>query len=246
MNSERLPIASIWVYLSGNPLFALVITLFAYQVGLYTYQKCNRNPLANPVGIAVIIVAIIIDVLDIKYEEYFKGAQFVHFLLGTATVSLAVPIYRGLSGLKGRALPLLTTLLIGGLTSIISAVGIAKFFNADGEIVKSLYAKSITAPIGMGVSQTIGASPTLTAVFAVATGILGSIMATFIFNGLKIKPWWQRGFVIGIGAHGIGTSRAFSVHPEAGAYASLAMGLHGILGAVIIPLIAPVIDRIFN
>ena len=148
MNSQHLPIAEIWVYLSGSPLFALLITLLAYQIGLFLYQFFNRNPIANPVGVAVIIVAIIISLIDMPYADYFKGAQFVHFLLGTATVSLAVPIYKGLQSVKGRILPLLLSLLGGGLTSILSAVGIAKLLGADEEIVRSLYAKSITAPIG--------------------------------------------------------------------------------------------------
>lgn len=245
MNQHRLPITEIWVYLSGSPLFALVITLLAYQTGLYLYQRFNRNPLANPVGIAIVIVSLAINAVDMPYAEYFKGAQFVHFLLGTATVSLAVPIYRGIHQIGSRALPLFSALIAGGLTSMISAVGIAKLLGADATIVKSMYAKSITAPIAMGVSETIGASPTLTAVFAVVTGISGAIMARYILDFFKLEAWWQRGFVIGIGAHGIGTSRAFSVHPEAGAYSSLAMGLHGVLGAVAIPLVAPLIERMF-
>ncbi|MGB4346734.1 MAG: LrgB family protein [Burkholderiaceae bacterium] len=245
MNQHRLPITEIWVYLSGSPLFALVITLLAYQTGLYLYQRFNRNPLANPVGIAILIVSLAINAVDMPYAEYFKGAQFVHFLLGTATVSLAVPIYRGIHQIGSRALPLFSALIAGGLTSMISAVGIAKLLGADATIVKSMYAKSITAPIAMGVSETIGASPTLTAVFAVVTGISGAIMARYILDFFKLESWWQRGFVIGIGAHGIGTSRAFSVHPEAGAYSSLAMGLHGVLGAVAIPLVAPLIERMF-
>lgn len=246
MNQHRLPITEIWVYLSGSPLFALVITLLAYQTGLYLYQRFNRNPLANPVGIAIVIVSLAINAVDMPYAEYFKGAQFVHFLLGTATVSLAVPIYRGIHQIGSRALPLFSALIAGGLTSMISAVGIAKLLGADATIVKSMYAKSITAPIAMGVSETIGASPTLTAVFAVVTGISGAIMARYILDFFKLEAWWQRGFVIGIGAHGIGTSRAFSVHPEAGAYSSLAMGLHGVLGAVAIPLVAPLIERMFG
>ncbi len=245
MSPHRLPITEIWVYLSGSPLFALVITLLAYQTGLYLYQRFNRNPLANPVGIAIVIVSLAIHAVDMPYAEYFKGAQFVHFLLGTATVSLAVPIYRGIHQIGSRALPLFSALIAGGLTSMISAVGIAKLLGADATIVKSMYAKSITAPIAMGVSETIGASPTLTAVFAVVTGISGAIMARYILDFFKLEAWWQRGFVIGIGAHGIGTSRAFSVHPEAGAYSSLAMGLHGVLGAVAIPLVAPLIERMF-
>jgi predicted murein hydrolase (TIGR00659 family) len=245
MKPHRLPIAEIWVYLSGSPLFALIITLLAYQTGLYLYQKFNRNPLANPVGIAILMVALVIGTIDMPYAEYFKGAQFVHFLLGTATVSLAVPIYRGIHQIGSRAIPLFSALIGGGLASMISAVVIARMMGAEQTIVKSMYAKSITAPIAMGVSESIGASPTLTAVFAVATGISGAIMARYILDFFNVQAWWQRGFAIGISAHGIGTSRAFSVHPEAGAYSSLAMGLHGVLGAVAIPWIAPVIDQLF-
>jgi putative effector of murein hydrolase len=98
-----------------------------------------------------------------------------------------------------------------------------------------MYAKSVTAPIAMGLAERIGAPATLTAVFAVTTGILGAVLGRYVFNALKIEAWWQRGFALGVAAHGIGTSRAFSVNPEAGAYASLAMGMHGILGAVLIP-----------
>jgi putative effector of murein hydrolase len=95
----------------------------------------------------------------------------------------------------------------------------------------------------MGISERIGASPTLTAAFAVSSGVLGAILARPILNFCGIKPWWQRGFALGMAAHGIGTARAFSVNQEAGAYASLAMGMHGILGAVAIPPIAALIDR---
>ena len=235
MHGSIPPIAEIWVYLSGSPLLALILTLTAYQVGLFTYEKFGRNPLANPVAIAVLIVAIAITAIGMPYPKYFEGAQFVHFLLGTATVSLAVPIYKGFSALSGRLAPLLSALLGGGVTSVVSAVGLARLLGADSAIVGGLYAKSVTAPIAMGVAERIGTSPTLTAVFAVSTGILGAILGRFVFDAVGVREWWQRGFAIGVAAHGIGTSRAFSVHPEAGAYASLAMGLHGILGALLIP-----------
>ena len=89
----------------------------------------------------------------------------------------------------------------------------------------------------MGVAERIHASPTLTAVFAITTGILGAVLARFVLNAVGSKAWWQRGFALGIAAHGIGTARAFSVDPEAGRFAGLAMRLHGILGAVLIPLV---------
>ncbi|HET7730136.1 MAG TPA: LrgB family protein [Usitatibacter sp.] len=230
-------IREIWVYLSGSPLLALVLTLAAYQVGVLAYERAGRNPLANPVAIAIVLVAVSITVIDMPYASYFEGAQFVHFLLGTATVALAVPIFKGLRGLRGRALPLLVALVAGGATSIGVAVGIATVMGVDPNVVGGLYAKSVTAPIAMGVAERIDVSPTLTAVFAVLTGVLGAVLGRFVLDAVGSKAWWQRGFAIGVAAHGIGTSRAFSVSEEAGSYSSLAMGLHGVLGALLLPLI---------
>jgi putative effector of murein hydrolase len=229
-------IHEIWVYLSGSPLLALILTLGAYQLGVLAYERAGRNPLANPVLIAVTLVAVTITLIGMPYAEYFEGAQFVHFLLGTATVALAVPIYNGLGALRGRVAPLLLALVSGGAVSIASAVGIAALLGADGTILGPLWAKSVTAPIAMGVAERIGISPTLTAVFAVSTGILGAMLARFVLDAVGSKIWWQRGFALGVASHGIGTSRAFSVSEEAGTYAGLAMGLHGIAGAVLIPL----------
>ena len=239
--TPALPIAEIWVYLAGSPLFALLLTLAAYEAGVTIYERTNRNPFANPVAIAVIIVAIGISLIDMPYAKYFEGAQFIHFLLGTATVALAVPIYQCWDSLRGRALPLITSLLCGGAVSILTAVFAARLFGADLTIQKAMLAKSVTAPIAMGVAERISASPTLTAVFAVCTGVIGAILARYILDALRLNAWWQRGFAIGVAAHGIGTSRAMSIHPEAGAFAGLAMGMHGVAGAVLIPLIADAI-----
>lgn len=229
----------IWVYLSGNPLSALFLTLVAYQIGLWCYKKSGQHPFTNPVMIAVLLLAAFLQITGLSYQQYFEGAQFVHFLLGTATVALAVPIYQGLTAVKGqtiRTLVLLSVaLLVGGGLSIASALGTAYLLGANLDIVQSLWAKSVTAPIAMGVSERIGASPTLTALFAIVTGILGAAVGTWLFNFMGMKRWWVRGFTMGLAAHGIGTARAFSVHPEAGRYASLGMGLHGIFGALLIP-----------
>jgi putative effector of murein hydrolase len=229
----------IWVYLSGTPLLALFLTLAAYYAGVLIYERADRHPAANPVAIAVVAVALAISVMGIPYPKYFEGAQFVHFLLGTATVALAVPIYKGLAALRGRIVPLLAALFAGAATSIASAVAVARLLGADASIIGPLFLKSVTAPIGMGVAERIHVSPTLTAVFAVTTGILGAVLARWVLDLVGSKAWWQRGFALGVAAHGIGTSRAFSVSAEAGTYAGLAMGLHGILGALLIPLLYP-------
>jgi putative effector of murein hydrolase len=100
-----------------------------------------------------------------------------------------------------------------------------------------MYTKSVTAPIAMGIAERIQVSPTLTAVFTVITGILGAIMAPYILDIFKIRPWWIRGTAIGVGAHGLGITRAFSVNEQAGIFASMAMGLNGVLSAIFLPFI---------
>jgi putative effector of murein hydrolase len=169
----------------------------------------------------VILVTLSINLLDMPYFKYFEGAQFVHFLLGTATVSLAIPIYKGFASLKGRMGVLLLSLLAGGITSVLTAVGMSRWLGVDEALVRGLVAKSVTAPIAMGVAERVQASPTLTAIFSVSTGILGAVLGRYVLDALRVTAWWQRGFALGVAAHGIGTSRAFSVNAEAGAYASV-------------------------
>jgi len=235
--NKRIPISEIWVYLSGDPLFALIITLATYQLGYLLYVKAKRHPLVNPVAISVIAICIIIDLLDMPYEKYFEGAQFVHFLLGTATVALAVPIYHGFKRMQGKIFHIWIALTAGSTVSIVSAVAIAKLMGATDNIVGSMYAKSVTAPIAMGIAERLSVSPTLTAVFTVITGMLGAILAPYILNAVKVQQWWIRGTAIGVGAHGLGITRAFSVNEEAGIYASMAMGLNGVISAIGLPIV---------
>ncbi|MEY4014258.1 MAG: hypothetical protein RLZZ290_1122 [Pseudomonadota bacterium] len=229
----------IWVYLSGSPLFSLILTLVAYQVGVFAHQSMGRSPLVNPVAIAVLLTAGVLLAIDMPYAQYFEGAQFIHFLLGTATVALAVPIAQGWHLLKGRFAELGLALIMGGVVSVVSSVGLASLFSLPLELVTPMLAKSVTAPIAMGISESMGISPTLTAVYAVSTGVIGAITATHLLNALGMKDWTARGFAVGVAAHGIGTSRAFAVHPDAGAFSSVGMGLHGVLGALLLPLVGP-------
>ncbi len=235
--SKRLPIAEIWVYLSGDPLFALIITLASYQLGYLLYVRAKRHPLVNPVAISVLLTCLTIDLLDMPYEKYSEGAQFVHFLLGTATVALAVPIYNGFKRMQGKIFHIWVALTVGSTVSIASAVAIAKLMGATDNIVGSMYAKSVTAPIAMGIAERLNVSPTLTAVFTVITGMLGAILAPYILNAVKVQQWWIRGTAIGVGAHGLGITRAFSVNEEAGVFASMAMGLNGVISAIGLPIV---------
>jgi len=227
----------IWGYLNQEPLFWLTSTLCAYSAGDAAFRYFNRRPYVNPVMIAVSVLAILLWSTGTKYETYFEGAQFIHFLLGPATVALAMPLFQNITQVRRATLPILAALTAGSLTAILSALVIAYTFGIRDVALVSLLPKSATAPVAIGISDQLGGSPTLTAVLVIITGIIGSIIATPLLNALGIKDWRARGLAVGVAAHGIGTARAFQVHPTAGAFAGLGMGLNAILTAFIVPVI---------
>lgn len=228
----------LWVYLSTTPLLGLTVTLLAYQLGYWIYRRSGLNPLANPVLIAVIIVVGLLKLTGTDYPTYFDGAQFVHFLLGPATVALAIPVFQQLDQLRHSLLSVLVAVVAGSLTAMASAVAIAWALGATRETILSLAPKSVTMPIAMGITEQIGGLPSLTAVLVILTGMTGAMLATATLNLVRIRDWRARGLAIGVAAHGIGTARAISVHPVAGAFAGLAMGLNGVATAVLLPLLA--------
>jgi len=232
------PISEIWVYLSASPLLGLTITLLAYQGAFWIYQRSGCNPLANPVLIAVSVLVLFLTLTATSYETYFAGAQFVHFLLGPATVALAIPLYTQFHRVRAMLLPVVVGLLVGSLTAAISAVLVGRLFGASLSTQLSLAPKSVTTPIAMGIAERIGGIPSLTAVLVIITGILGAVGARYVFDAMKLRDPAIRGFAIGVASHGIGTARAFQVNEQSGAFAALAMGLNGALTAILVPLLA--------
>ena len=231
-------ISEIWVYLSASPLLGLTITLLAYQGAFWLYQRSGNNPLVNPVLIAVAILVLFLNLTGTSYDRYFAGAQFVHFLLGPATVALAIPLYMQFRRVRTMLLPVVAGLLAGSVTAILSAIMVARLFGAGLTTQLSLAPKSVTTPIAMGIAERIGGIPTLTAVLVIITGILGAIGARYVFDAIGVRDPAIRGFSIGVASHGIGAARAFQVNEQSGAFAALAMGLNGALTAVLLPLIA--------
>lgn len=227
----------IWSYLSASPLLHLTLTLVAYQAGLFAYKRAGLNPLLNPVMIAVVIVVSALWITGTRYENYFAGAQFVHFLLGPATVALALPLYRQLERVRRSALALVVSILSGSLTAMISAVTIAALLGASRDSILSLAPKSVTAPVAMGLTERLGGLPSLTAVLVILTGILGATIGPVVLTALGIKDWAARGLAIGTASHGIGTARALQVNEVAGAFAGLAMGLNALATALLLPLL---------
>lgn len=230
--------AEIWTYLSTDPLLWLTLTLATYGIGDTLFKASGQKPYVNPVLIAVAFLAVLLQLTGTSYNTYFEGAKFVHFMLGPATVALAIPLYSNLSHIKQAALPMAAALVTGSLSAMLSAVGIASAFGLDAEILLALIPKSATAPVALGVSEAIGGSPSMTAVFVITTGITGAIIATPLLNLLGITDWRARGFAVGVASHGIGTARAFQVNETAGAFSGIGMGLNALLTALIAPLVA--------
>lgn len=232
---ERL--SDVWVYLSTTPLLGLTITLVVYQLAFTLYRRSGYQPWVNPVAISVVLLGLLLWVTGTPYATYFQGAQFVHFLLGPATVSLALPLLDQWERLRRWWWPLLMALMAGTLAATVSAILIGWLLGATPATLASLAPKSVTTPVAMGIAEKIGGLPSLTAVLVVSTGILGAVSARTLFNLFRIEDPLVRGFALGTAAHGIGTARAFQVSEEMGAFAGLAMGLSALFSAVALPLV---------
>lgn len=228
---------ALWVYLARSPLLWLTVTILVYCLCERVSTMLRRAPLANPVLLSVCIVGLLVRGTGTDYATYFEGAQFIHFLLGPATVALAVPLYQNRRLVMKSILPMACALLAGSVTALLSAVLIARALGAPAVVVASIAPKSVTAAVAMAISSRLGGDPALTAVLVILTGILGAIIVTPLMNALRITDKRARGFAAGLSAHGIGTARAFQVDPLAGTFAGIAMGLNALLTAVITPLL---------
>jgi predicted murein hydrolase (TIGR00659 family) len=242
MNVVAPQINDLWVYLSTTPLLGLTVTLLAYQAAWWVHRRSGSSPLANPVMIAAAALVALLAISGTSYQTYFDGAQFVHFLLGPATVALAVPLYTQFRRVRAMMLPVIAGLLVGSFTAAVSAVLVARLFGASLVTQLSLAPKSVTTPIAMGVAERIGGIPSLTAVLVISTGILGAVLGRYLFDALRIDDAAIRGFATGVTAHGIGTARAFQESEQAGAFAALAMGMNGLVTALLLPMFLPLLQ----
>lgn len=228
----------LWAHLSGGALLWLTVTLVVYSIADRLSLLVQRNPLANPVLHSVWVIGVILVASGTPYQTYFNGAYFIHFLLGPSTVALALPLYENRRVVMRSLVPIVVALLVGSVTTIGSVIACAAIFNLPAVITISSLPKSATSGVAMGISQSVGGDASLTAIIVVATGIVGAVMATPLLNLLRIQDRRARGFAVGLAAHGVGTARAFQVHPLTGTFAGVAMSLNGLMTAVLVPLAA--------
>lgn len=228
---------SLWVYLARTPLLWLTVTILVYCAADRLSAAMRRHPLANPVLLSVGVIGALVLGTRTPYAAYFDGAQFIHFLLGPATVALGIPLYQNRRLVLRSILPMACALLAGSLTALGSAILIARALGAPAAVVTSIAPKSVTAAVAMAISARLGGDAALTAVLVILTGILGAVIVTPLMDRLGVTDRRARGFAAGLAAHGIGTARAFQVDPTAGIFAGIAMGLNALLTAIIVPLL---------
>ena len=223
-------------FLEGISLFPIVLTLGAYQVGLWCRKKWN-NPLCSPVLIAVILVIGVLLLTGFSVDTYSGGTSVISWLLTPATVCLALPLYQQLKALKKSLPAILAGIAAGTVTSLAVVFGLCKLWGLDDAITVSLLPKSITTAMGMVLSAENGGIESLSAAVIIVTGILGSLVGSMLCKLFRIRDEVAQGVAFGTASHVIGTSRANELSPLTGAVSSLSLAVAGLLTAVLFPLV---------
>jgi predicted murein hydrolase (TIGR00659 family) len=226
-----------WVYFAAKPLFWLIVTIIVFMFSAAVNRRLGGTPLVHPVLLSLTLIIIFLVATGTQYETYFEGAQFIHFLIGPATVALAIPLYDHFERVKQLWLPLLVACVVGASTAIVSVLIVAQWFDVPHAVLLSMAPKSVTSPIAIGIAEKIGGFPSLAAGIVLVTGAIGCLLAPLIFKLLNVKDDAVKGFSLGLSAHGFGTAQALEISALAGAFSGLAMGLTGLITAFIMPLI---------
>lgn len=218
------------------PVTPLILTWLAFEVGRTVQRRCGGSALANPVLIAIMLIIPVLEACGVSYDTYLRGAGFIHFLLGPAAVALAVPIYDNRERIRETMGSLPAGVGAGATVACGSAVALAWWLGASGDVVRSIAPKSVTTPIAIGISEGIGGRPSMTVVFVIMTGIIAAMFSGRIFDWLGVRDWAARGIAAGVAGHGIATAQILSVNQNAGAFAGLSIGLTGLFTAVLLPV----------
>lgn len=227
-------------FLTGSLFFGVVLTLVAYEIGLLVKKKF-KLAILNPLLVSVIIIIGVLLLLDIDYETYSEGAQYISYFLTPATVSLAIPLYRQLHLLKKYPVAILGGITAGVLTTMVTIFLMSLMFGLNHQQYVTLLPKSITTAIGMGVSEKMGGIVSLTVVAISVTGITGNVMAETVLKLFKITDPIAKGLAIGTSAHALGTTKAMEIGEIEGAMSSLSIVVAGILTVLAVSIFGKLI-----
>ena len=221
--------------ISNNMFFGIFISLIAFEIGLFIYKK-TKLPIFNPLLTATILIICFLKIFNIDFDTYNNAGQFINIFLGPATIVLAVPLYKKLNLLKENFLPIFSGILVGSLVSVLSVISIATFLGLDNSLTVSLLSKSVTTPIGIEITNSLGGSSSITVLAIVLSGIIGAIVGPTVVKVLKINNPISRGVSLGTASHAVGTSKALEIGEQEGAMSSLSIGVAGIVTVFLAPL----------
>lgn len=222
--------------LAHSELFALTLVVGTYLAATALYKKVHFC-LLHPLVTSILAIIAVLEIVGIPYESFRQSSHLIHFMLGPSVVALGYVLYEQIQYLKGNVVSILTSVFVGALVGIVSVIVIGKLMGADQALIATLQPKSVTTPIAMGIAEKAGGIPSLTAVIVVAVGIFGSIVGPVIMKVLGIESHIAKGLALGASSHGVGTAAAIQIGAIEGALSGLAIGLMGIMTAVLVPVI---------
>lgn len=224
--------------LEGTVFFGVFITLISYEIGSRLKSRW-KVPIFNPLLIAIVLVILFLKIFGMDYDTYYKGAEYISYLLTPATICLAVPLYEQMELLKKNYKAVFVGIISGVFTSLCSILLLAWIFQLDHASYVTLLPKSITTAIGMGVSEELGGYVPITVAVIIVTGVLGNMCAETVCKIFKIHDPIARGIAIGTSSHAIGTAKAMEMGEAEGAMSSLSIVVSGILTVVCANIFAP-------
>src|SRR5699024_94196 len=219
-------------------IFVIIGTVCAYLIARWLYKRVY-TPLLLPVAVATFLIVVFLLIFNISYDTYMIGGEWINRFLGPAVVALSFPLYQNRDVLKEMAVPLLAGTFIGAIVGVVSGVLMAKWVNFDAELVYSITPKSVTTPVAMDISSSLGGISTLAAVFVMIAGIAGAMFGTYVFKIFGLKETVGRGIGYGSASHAIGTAKALENNQLEGSISTIAMILSAIFVSIITPLIIP-------
>ena len=224
-----------------SEIFDLALVVGTYIAATILYKKTHLSVL-HPLLTSIFVIIVILEFLDVEYASFQQGSHLIHFMLGPSVVALGYVLFEQMKYLKGNVVSILTSVFVGAIVGIVSVIAIGELMGADAALVATLEPKSVTTPIAMGIAEKSGGIPSLTAVIVVAVGIFGSIVGPFVMKVLGIESRIAKGLALGASSHGVGTSVAIQIGAVEGALSGLAIGLMGIMTAILVPVISFIIS----
>lgn len=226
-----------WLAFAGSPLFGVPLTLLAYGAGSRIQRACGGSAFANPVLLAMAVIIGVLVATGTPYETFFSGARLIHLLLGPATVALAVPLVANLGHVRRHVPAVLLATLAGSVVSVVTGVLLVRLCGGSAAVAASMAPKAATTPIAMGVAAVSGGIPALTASLAILGGVLVACVGQPVLRLIHAADWRAYGLAAGTAGSGIAAAQVYTQDRRAAAFAGLAIGLNGLITALLVPLV---------